>query len=70
MAGNNTVDVIGAYGTKSVPSVNNYPGGRRWHSMVFHSAMNCLFVFGGYGRPASATFGTFPAISLESFKFI
>jgi len=65
VSGNNTVKAVGAYGTKGVPSVSNYPGGRTGHSMVFHPSMNCLFVFGGSGRATSATAGMFPVINLN-----
>ena len=59
MSGSNTDDVFGAYGTKGVPSVNNFPGGRSDHSMVFHPSTNCLFVFGGEGRTTTSTLGLF-----------
>ena len=48
MSGSSTTGAAGVYGTKGVPSVNNFPGSRRAHSMVFHPSMNCLFVFGGH----------------------
>jgi hypothetical protein len=53
VSGSKTINVYGVYGTKGVPSVNNFPGVRRDHSIVFHPSMNCLFVFGGSGRAAS-----------------
>jgi hypothetical protein len=69
VSGSNTLNTVGTYGTKGVPSANNYPGSRTGHSMVFHSSLNCLFVFGGEGY-AAATSGMFPVINLESFKLI
>jgi hypothetical protein len=48
LSGSNTVNVAGVYGIKGVPSVNNYPGGRRVHSMALHPTLNCIYVFGGY----------------------
>jgi hypothetical protein len=64
LSGSNTVDAVGVYGTKGVSSVNNYPGSRSGHSMVFHPSLNCIFVFGGVGR-ASSTIGMFSVINLE-----
>jgi len=64
VSGGNTVNTYGVYGTKGVASVNNYPGSRYMHPMVFHPSLNCLFVFGGYGY-ATADSGMFPVISLE-----
>ena len=64
VSGSSTTNVVGVYGTKGVPSVNNYPGSRSSHSMAFHSAMNCHFVFGGTGRAASSTTGVFPVFNL------
>ena len=58
VSGNSTANDVGIYGTKGVPSFNNYPGSRSDNSMVFHPSMYCLFVFGGYG-----TTGMFPVIS-------
>jgi hypothetical protein len=57
VSGSDTVGTFGVYGTKGVSSVNNYPGGRGGHSMVFHPLLNCLFVFGGFGY--AATYGMF-----------
>jgi hypothetical protein len=48
LSGNSTTNVPGVYGTKGVPSVNNYPGSRYAHSMIIHPSMNCLFLFGGH----------------------
>jgi hypothetical protein len=53
VSGSSTDDVFGAYGTNGVPSVNNLPGSREGHSMVYHPSMNCLFMFGGEGHAAS-----------------
>jgi hypothetical protein len=63
VSGSNSVDAVGVYGTKGVPSVNNGPGSRYMHSMVFHPSMNCLFVFGGLGYATSATVGMLYVIS-------
>ena len=41
---------LAQFGTKGVPSVNNYPGARSGHSMVFQSSLNSFFLFGGYGE--------------------
>ena len=50
LSGNDTAYVPGVYGTKGVPSINNYPGGRSDHSLVIDEILNCLYVFGGYGE--------------------
>jgi hypothetical protein len=55
VSGNSSAGVFGVYGTKGGPSVNNFPGSRFGHSLVFHPSMNCLFVFGGYGGATSTT---------------
>ena len=55
ISGNSTADVNGVYGTKSVPSVNNFPGSRYAHSMTIHPSMDCMFVFGGQGYAASTS---------------
>ena len=67
VSGNSTANVFGVYGTKGVPSMNNYPGSRFRHSMVFHSSLNCLFVFAGHGYVTS-NIGLYPVISLEAMN--
>ena len=62
VSGSDTLDSDGVYGTKGVSSESNHPGSRSGHSMVFHSSINCLLVFGGYGSVASSTYGMFPVI--------
>jgi hypothetical protein len=47
LSGNTTVNAPGVYGTKGIPSINSYPGGRERHSMAFDSKLNCIYVFGG-----------------------
>ena len=59
VSGSYTINTAGVYGSKGVPSVNNYPGGRWGLTMVSQSLLNCLFMFGGYGRGISATLGLF-----------
>jgi hypothetical protein len=56
-SGNTTLNVPGVYGSKGIPSPNNYPGGRDAHSMVFDAVRNCIYVFGGRGYPESSTMG-------------
>ena len=65
VSGSDTVDAAGVYGTKGVPSVNNYHGGREHHSMIFHSSLNCLFAFGGTGYATLGDFGMFVVINRE-----
>ena len=55
VSGSNAVTAVGVYGTKGVPTVNNFPGIRYHASMLFHPSMNCLFVFGGVGYATSTT---------------
>ena len=57
ISGSNTVLVAGVYGTKGVPSNNNYPGGRYSHSMTINPNLGCIFVFGGNGYAQTTTFG-------------
>ena len=57
VSGGNTLSVPGAYGTKGIPSIGNYPGGRFDHSMIFNPKQNCLYVFGGEGMDASGLRG-------------
>jgi len=70
VSGNNNINRVGAFGTKGVSSVSNYPGSRKGCYMVFHPSSNCLFVFGGLGLAATTTLGMCPVISRESFKFV
>ena len=53
VSGSNTFNIVGVYGTKGFPSTGNYPGSRQSCTIVLHPSMNCLFVFGGYGRATS-----------------
>ena len=55
LSGNETANAVGVYGTKGIPSINNYPGRRIGHSMAIDSTKNCLYVFGGLGY--GQTFG-------------
>jgi hypothetical protein len=57
LSGSNVVDVNGVSGTKGVPSVDNYPGSRLEHSMIFDSAVNCIYIFGGWGYSLTGVFG-------------
>ena len=49
ISGSDTGHVPGVYGTKGIPSIKNYPGGRWRHSLVIDSSKNCLYVLGGNG---------------------
>ena len=53
LSGSNTVEITGVYGSKGIPSPNNYPGSRYGHSMVFDPSVNRIYVFGGYGYTLS-----------------
>ena len=59
VSGSNTINTAGVYGSKGVPSVNNYPGGRWLQSMVYHQPTDCLYVFQGQGLATTATIGLF-----------
>jgi N-acetylneuraminic acid mutarotase len=62
LAGNNTINALGVYGTKGVASVHNYPGSRDDHSMVFDPIQNCIYIFGGYGYAQSTGMTFFNSI--------
>ena len=49
LSGNNTAEIIGPYGTKGIPSINNYPSSRDGHSMVYFPAQHSIYIFGGAG---------------------
>ena len=60
IAGENSGNMNGVYGTMDAPDVNNFPGGRRRMSMVFNPSVNVLYIFGGYGYPGTvATAGLY-----------
>jgi hypothetical protein len=65
LSGNNTVNAFGNYGTKGAPSVDNYPGARRGHSMAFDFTLGCIYIFGGLGyhRGGSLCMSIFLSIS-------
>ena len=48
----------GIPGTKGVPSVANYPSGRRKHATALHSNEEVMYIFGGYGNTFSLGEGT------------
>jgi hypothetical protein len=50
-------DPNGVYGTMGVPSVDNVPGGRRYHTLSFDPIMNHLVVFGGDAVDSQGQFG-------------
>jgi N-acetylneuraminic acid mutarotase len=52
MAGPNTVNAPGVYGTQNVPSPANYPGGRYWGA-TWVDANGVFWLFGGRGYGAS-----------------
>jgi hypothetical protein len=51
-----TVNVRGVYGQQGVSSVNNIPGSRNGHAMVYDSANQVIYIHGGYGY-TSTTYG-------------
>ena len=54
MSGSDTINQNGIYGTKGTPSASNIPGARHAAVSWTDSAGN-LWLFGGYGLPASGT---------------
>ena len=57
LSGNKTIFALALYGTKGEGSVNNNPGGRRGHAMVYEPGQNCLYMFGGNGFGRTTTSG-------------
>ena len=56
ISGNNTVNVVGVYGTQRVPSTSNYPGGR--DSMEFGiDSSGSIWIFGGNGYDSVGNIG-------------
>ena len=57
-SGSNTeVNLVGVYGEKTVPSANNYPGGR-YHALGWFDSTNQEFwVFGGEGNDNEGYYG-------------
>ncbi|MHC4707362.1 MAG: Kelch repeat-containing protein [Planctomycetota bacterium] len=56
VAGPNTSNVIGVYGTKGEPDPNNIPGARRKSASWMDGSDN-LWVFGGHGYDTTTTLG-------------
>jgi len=51
--GNNTASYYGVYGSRGVPSVNNYPGARAWGVITWTDNAGDLWLFGGSGYGAN-----------------
>ena len=56
VSGNNSTNQPGVYGTQGVASSSNIPGARNGVSSWIDSN-NILWLFGGYGYPASGGLG-------------
>jgi hypothetical protein len=57
LAGNSTTPRVGGvYGQKGSSSVNDIPGSRESHAMVYDSINQVIYIHGGYGS-ISATQG-------------
>ena len=54
ISGNNTVNANGFYGTKGVPSVNNYPSGGA--TLGFDPVQNCIYLHNTGGTLSSTSF--------------
>jgi hypothetical protein len=54
LSGTNAITASGVYGTKGIPSINNFPGNRHDHSMAFDPIRNYIYIFGGIGYPDTA----------------
>ena len=48
ISGNNTVNVVGVYGTQGIPSTSNYPGSRDFMGFGIDS-FGSIWIFGGLG---------------------
>ncbi|MBK7666877.1 MAG: T9SS type A sorting domain-containing protein [Sphingobacteriaceae bacterium] len=56
MKGNTNLNSAGVYGTIGVSSPSNYPGSRKGH-LTWADASNNLWLFGGFGIPATTSTG-------------
>ena len=48
ISGNDTVNALGIYGTKGLPSPSNYPGAR-FSSVGISNSPGSFWLFGGFG---------------------
>lgn len=55
--GMNAMNIPGVYGTMGVPSPSNYPGARGWGAVSWADTLGNLWLFGGEGYDANATYG-------------
>jgi hypothetical protein len=55
-------DDPGFYGTKGIPSINNYPGSRVYSSMVFIPGSSSFIMIGGFGHNSATVEGEFMSI--------
>jgi N-acetylneuraminic acid mutarotase len=56
ISGGNTINLGGNYGTKSIPSATNNPGGR-YAGVTWNDNNGNLWVFGGYGHGSTVSAG-------------
>lgn len=49
LAGSNTRNQLGTYGTKGVEASSNSPGARGSFTLVFHPRTNSIYIYGGTG---------------------
>jgi hypothetical protein len=59
ISGPTTFDWNIVYGNKGVSSANNMIGNRFGHAMVLNPALNCVYVYGGWGYDQSLNLGKF-----------
>src|SRR5687768_2143564 len=57
MGGTSAASANGIYGTLGIPSTSNYPGAREGGGIQWSDASGNLWLFGGYGYPASGSQG-------------
>lgn len=57
MSGTNTTNSYGVYGMMGTPSTTNYPGGREGGGTQWTDTSGNLWLFGGWGLPASGSQG-------------
>jgi hypothetical protein len=56
MSGDNVTNQNGVYGTKGTPDLGNVPGSRAY-AVSWTDLSGSMWLFGGYGYPASGTYG-------------
>ena len=58
ISGSNIPNQPGVYGEKGIPSVDNYPGARRYAVGWYDSLREEFWLFGGYGSGNTSSLGS------------